>query len=272
MEREEVIKTIKSFGLSGYEAAAYATLLTLGVSKASDVCKDAGIPQSKIYEVLDSLVGKHLVEISEGRPKKFRALPPAVGLKRLIEEKEESLKRLKDKLAEIDASIKALAAYDVIEGVWAAKEKGLKDFIDRLCEMYTRSKQYTCVITRDFTWTPKLVETINACIKRGVEVRAIAMKDIDSDNYHRAKYFHEHGAKIRIYKTKVHPRIAVMDGMEVLIRLDQDPNKPRDFRFTSLYSADPSLVTIFDKYMKNLWSMAKPIDFDAVAKKLGIED
>jgi sugar-specific transcriptional regulator TrmB len=268
MERNEILEALRKFGLSAYEASAYTALVLLGPSKAGAVCKEAGVPQSKIYEVLDQLIDKQLVEFVGGRPKEFRALPPSVGLKNLIEDREKALEELKSRLSILDGSFKALASEEVIDGVWSAKERGLRDFIEKLSDMYDRTKKYAYLITRDFTWHPRLVDSVKACIKRGVKIKTVTMREIDEDNYHRAKYFQKCGVMIKFFKTDVHPRIIVVDGREVLIRLDQNPKKTRNFQFTSLYSADPSLVTVFDGYMKNLWRTAKPVNFEGIAKKL----
>ena len=66
--------------------------------------------------------------------------------------------------------------------------------------------------------------------------------------------------EIRIFETKLHPRIIVCDGKEVLIRLDRE-NKRERFHFDCIWSADPSLVKVMDTYMKSLWKMAKKADF-----------
>ena len=66
---------------------------------------------------------------------------------------------------------------------------------------------------------------------------------------------------MRVFETKMHPRIVLIDGKEVLLRLDYDPSKRSNFRFSALWSEDQSLVRVFDTYVKNLWKAAKPVDF-----------
>jgi len=49
-------------------------LLTIGEAKVLGITRKASVPQSKAYEVLDSLREKSFVELSEvERPKKYRA-------------------------------------------------------------------------------------------------------------------------------------------------------------------------------------------------------
>ena len=82
---------------------------------------------------------------------------------------------------------------------------------------------------------------------------------------HPAAYFFYKEKVIKVFKTEVHPRIVVVDGREVLIRVDHDPLKKK-FTFHSLWSEDLSLVKVFDAYMKTLWRIAEPIDFRKIPK------
>jgi len=251
---------LKKFGLSEYEALAYSTLLSLGSAKASIIGKDSGIPQSKVYEVLEQLANKQLVEFVGGRPKEFRAIPPQVALTNLLEERKSELKELEESIKLLQ-SIRPIRE-NVIEGIWTAKGKGLKEFVNRVCEMFDRVEKYAYVISRDFTFSPKLGEAVKNAVKRGATVRIIAMRGIDEKNYYQAKWYHSHKVQIRIFVTNVHPRIMVADGKEVLIRLDHNPIRQEKFPFTSLYSTDPALVKVFDSYMKSIWKSAKEVNLD----------
>jgi sugar-specific transcriptional regulator TrmB len=258
--RMEAKDLLKKFGLGEYEALAYSTLLSLGSGKASVIGKDSGIPQSKVYEVLEQLANKQLVEFVGGRPKEFRAIPPQVALTNLLEERKRELKELEESIKLLQ-SIKPVKQ-NVIEGIWTAKGRGLKEFVNRVCEMFSRVEKYAYVISRDFTYSPKLGEAVKECVRRGADVRIIAMKGIDEKNYYQAKWYYSNKVQIRIFVTNVHPRIMVADDKEVLIRLDHNPTKQERFPFTSLYSTDPALVKVFDSYVKSIWKSAKEVNLE----------
>jgi len=75
-KEREVVEMLRGYGLNCYEAKAYFALLAAGESKAGDVARKAGVPQSKVYDVLENLRGKGFVEQnSEARPKEYKALP-----------------------------------------------------------------------------------------------------------------------------------------------------------------------------------------------------
>jgi sugar-specific transcriptional regulator TrmB len=259
---EELIYLLKNFGLNEYEAKVYLTLVALGSSKVGAISKESKVPQSKIYQVLESLVGRGLVEYLGGRPKEFKALDPEVVLKNFSEEKERQIEEMRNLFKQMRPR------NGIIEGVWTMKGKGLMEFINRLSDMFDRTREYAYVITRDFTCTPRLAESVKNAIKRGVEIMTVTIKDIDERNYPGAKWLQSHGVKIKLFKTKIHPRIIVTDGEEALIRLDLDPTKEERFPFISLWSRNASLVMIFDYYVKNLWNAAEPVDFEKISVQI----
>ncbi len=69
----ELIETLKFFGLSEYEAKALIVLLSKGILTAKEISNLSGIPRTSVYDVMNSLISKGLVE-SFGKPLKFKAI------------------------------------------------------------------------------------------------------------------------------------------------------------------------------------------------------
>ena len=266
MERKDVLDTLSKFGMSEYEAKVYSTMVWLGPTKAGNISKESKVPQSKIYEVIDQLIEKQLVEFLGGRPKEFRAVPPQFALRTLIQNKERGITELRELVAQLNGCLKPSVSYEeVSEGIWVSKGRGFIEFFDRLSQMLENSRKYVYAITRDFSYSPQLREAVKNCKKRKVDLKIMGMGKIDDSNYYRAKWYDAHGIKLKIFKAEAHPRIVVADGKEVLIRLDHDPLKKK-FTFHSLWSEDAALVGVFDSYMKNLWKTAEIIDFSKIPK------
>ena len=266
MEKRDVLESLRHFGMNEYEAKVYSTMVSLGPTKAGNISREAKVPQSKIYEVLDQLIEKQVVEFLGGRPKEFRAIPPQFALRTLIQNREKDVSELKKIITQLNGFLKPNDTYEEIsEGIWVSKGKGYIEFFDKLSQMLEKSKKYAYALTRDFSYSAQLREAAKDCKRRHIDFRIIGMADIDDTNYYRIKWYDAHGIKVRIFPTQVHPRILVVDGKEVLIRLDHDPLKKR-FSFHSLWSEDPGLAKVIDEYMKNLWQLAKPIDFKKIPK------
>jgi sugar-specific transcriptional regulator TrmB len=260
MEKSEILKTLQSLGLNEYESRVYTSLAILGPSKAGDVSKHAEVPQSKIYDILETLMRKQMIEVFEDRPKEFRAVAPEVVIKNMIDEREQQLKFLKERANLVGSLLRpSTDEEDVLEGTWEQRGEKFMEVLNKLAEMLNRAENYVIDITRDFSSSQRFREAIRSCIKRKVKIMVISM-DINDENYYKAKWYYSNKIPIKIFETKVHPRILVVDGKEVALRLDSNPLKKR-FKFRSIWSADPSFVAVMDSYMKNMWKMAKPVDF-----------
>jgi sugar-specific transcriptional regulator TrmB len=74
-------KALETLGLTEYEAKAYISLIEKGTSTAGDLSECSEIPHSKIYEVLQRLEKRKLIQTQKGRPILFKALKPATAIK-----------------------------------------------------------------------------------------------------------------------------------------------------------------------------------------------
>lgn len=261
MKVEEIFGFLQKVGLNESEAKVYSTLSVTGPMKAGTISKESGVPQSKVYWVLEDLIEKQLVEVAEGKPKEYKAVDANVALKRLIEEKEKSANSLKIGLKEVGGYLQPIKSGKAMSGIWTVRGRNWIEFFNKACEMIERSKKYVYGVTRDYSRSAKLSELVETASKKGVKIRVIGMQEINEENYLKAKWYAEHGAELRIIESNLHPRIVLVDGREVLLRLDHEHSRKEGFPFSSIWSEDPSLVKVFDTYVKNLWEEAKEVDF-----------
>lgn len=146
-----LLESLKSLGLTKYEALVYIGLLRVAGATATEVHETSGVPRASVYPVLDRLVQKELVCVSHTTPKRFDAVPPDQGVENLmrrIESDAESARKalnalyrekgpegrggqeliwtiygeenIKTRLAEMfrsaERSVEVIAAYDLLEG------------------------------------------------------------------------------------------------------------------------------------------------------------
>ncbi len=88
---EKLMEDLKEFlndaNLSTYEISAFITLLyssSTNPPTAKEISTESNVPSGRIYEVLEELNTKGLVEIIESRPKKYKALTLNKALDNLI--------------------------------------------------------------------------------------------------------------------------------------------------------------------------------------------
>jgi predicted transcriptional regulator len=94
-------ESLKSLGLTKYEALVYIGLLKVSGATATDIHEISGVPRASVYPVLDRLIQKNLVSVSHATPKRFEAVPPEDGIDHLLEMVESDAARAKKMLSRI---------------------------------------------------------------------------------------------------------------------------------------------------------------------------
>ncbi|RLG88324.1 MAG: hypothetical protein DRO15_03090 [Thermoprotei archaeon] len=109
-KNKEILEFLEFIGLKGYEGKAYLALLSLGEATAPKISSKAGIPLPRIYDVLESLASKGLVEVKAGRPRIYKAVPPYIALNYYVRKYIEDIlalnKRVIEELNRLYGSIK----------------------------------------------------------------------------------------------------------------------------------------------------------------------
>ena len=255
MDKEVLISDLKEFGLSEYEAKAYLALTLHGQLTASGVTEKSKIPQSKVYGILKSLSGKFLVESWNGKPIKFKAIEPSIGLKKVLERRKMVIANLKEKSEMILEQIKPLKGFETENfGLWSSS--GKLACMEKAAEMLTRAKEFGYTTTSRFSRYPPLDGVYIAALKRGIKIRMLGTSKLDEARIARATWYARQGAEIRIFPMNVHPIIGIVDGKEVGIRIDNS-NTP-----DMIWSNNPALISVFETYFEDLWKKAKKFRFN----------
>ncbi|MBX3475548.1 MAG: TrmB family transcriptional regulator [Planctomycetes bacterium] len=102
MNREQWIQKLKKLGLSGYEAQVYLALLGETRAPASRVVRKSGVPQSKVYGALSSLIERGFAEQVLGDVKLYRGIPPQQAFENYRRQVEQQLAESQASMAELD--------------------------------------------------------------------------------------------------------------------------------------------------------------------------
>ena len=79
---ERILKILQDMGLAENEARVYSTLLSSGSMVAGDLMRNTSLRQPQLYDITASLERKGFVNIIDGRPKRYEAVPGEVVLDR----------------------------------------------------------------------------------------------------------------------------------------------------------------------------------------------
>jgi sugar-specific transcriptional regulator TrmB len=94
-----VIESLKSLGLTKYEALVYIALLKQDSATASEIHEISGVPRASVYTVIDQLLDKGLVSVSQSAPKRFAAISPDDAITRLTDHIKKDAQYARDSLS-----------------------------------------------------------------------------------------------------------------------------------------------------------------------------
>jgi len=92
---------LERLGLTEYECAALAEVLTLGRTTAPNLAEATGIPKARIYGVLDSLAEDGFVKVVPGRPKEYQPRPPDEILDRATENRRQAFEDFRHEIGDL---------------------------------------------------------------------------------------------------------------------------------------------------------------------------
>ena len=169
MNNKEILKEI---GLSDGEAIVYLALLKIGESQVNRIKNDTKIHRTTIYDFLDSLIKKGLVNyVIKNGVKFFKASDPS-HLENLLKEKKELLESIIPSLSKLSEFHKYSLKVEVYEGV-----EGIKLFFNRPLK---EDREFLGMGIDETKFSDKfkyIIESyIRKCIKLGVKERLITEK------------------------------------------------------------------------------------------------
>lgn len=80
--QKEFLTRLREFGLNTYESRLWIALLSRGTSTAGELSDIANVPRSRSYDVLEALQRKGFINVKQGKPIRYVAVPPEEVLER----------------------------------------------------------------------------------------------------------------------------------------------------------------------------------------------
>ncbi len=80
-----VVEALKTLGLTEYEAKVYSALVLFDRAEVKQVYEYLDAPKPSVYQSLRSLTDKGLVQAVNSKPAIYRATPPKIAVKHLVE-------------------------------------------------------------------------------------------------------------------------------------------------------------------------------------------
>jgi len=187
--RDRIVSRLKELELPTHEALIYLTLLTHSNMTASALCKETGIPDSKIYYALDGLSKKGMLIVQKGNPNIYLPMAPKDAVANL---KQQLTERLNEKIREADVLVDMLTP--VYESAAKPEElevayiiRGQKNIINRMKTLVAAArKEITIFISHPAVLIGLKESLVEAKEKRKVKLNIAMTREIfekeDSSN------------------------------------------------------------------------------------------
>ena len=172
---------LERLDLKEYEATALAHLLSAGRTTAPDVSEATGIPQARVYGVLDSLAEYGFIEVIPGRPKQYQPKSPEEILERAKENRrqryedycsdvedlrEEFLSEFRPRYEQADEDVSPAADLFHVVDVGDPSETETR-------QLYRNAEDAVYVITNSFAYFDDVEPAVTAALEADVPVSVL---------------------------------------------------------------------------------------------------
>jgi sugar-specific transcriptional regulator TrmB len=179
--RDRMVSRLKELELSTHEALVYVTLLTHPSMTAGMLCKETGIPDSKIYYALDGLSKKNMLIVQKGNPNVYLPIPPKEAIANLEQQLTETLN---EKIKEADLLVDVLAP--IYESAEKSEElevayiiRGQKNIINRMKALIETARKEVTIFISHPTVLRELEEPLKeAKERRNVKLNIAVTKEV----------------------------------------------------------------------------------------------
>lgn len=163
--QDAAVGLLEEFGLTEYRAKAFVALTRLGEGTAKEVSQVADIPQARVYDCMEALHERGLVDVQQSKPRLFRAVSVGEAVETLERRYDDRLTRLQSNLSRLEAPDTG----DEEPGVWVAE--GAESIADRMRELVDAADREVWVaLPEPALVTDDLVGALGAATDRGVDV------------------------------------------------------------------------------------------------------
>jgi sugar-specific transcriptional regulator TrmB len=172
--------SLTEMGLNEYQASALAFLMYLGETKATNLSKASGVPNARIYGILEELSQKGLVIVRPGRPALYAPMAPEEIADGLIADAREEIR---ERLTLVESNRKNFSsiASDVFLKGGSIKVRtplirivSVGDFsIEETRRLYRSARSDVLILTRAMEYLPQVIDELGDAVSRGIRIRVL---------------------------------------------------------------------------------------------------
>lgn len=116
---ERAVETLQQLDLTEYQARCFVALVRVSSATAKEVSRISDVPYTRVYNTVEDLQDRGLVEVQESDPREFRAIPADDAIRALRDEYESRLETAEQTLSELETADEAR-----YPGTWEIADRG----------------------------------------------------------------------------------------------------------------------------------------------------
>lgn len=224
--RATAVEQLEAFGLSAYAARTFVALSSLGTGTARDVSQVSEVPRTRVYDAIDELQDRGLVDVLESSPREFWAISAETTSRSFEQEMQNRTNLLRDSLSELEPVERTVEQ----RGVWTVD--GQRTITDRVLEFFEEAAEGIVYMTVEDLLTDDLIDGLSDAAERDVRIQlggvSADVQDRIQDDVPGAEMFES----LWLWSDTPAGRLMMVDGQKVLVSAlvngdDGDPSDPR---------------------------------------------
>ncbi|WP_136718379.1 TrmB family transcriptional regulator [Halorientalis salina] len=162
--RSAALEQLERFGLSGYAARTFVALASLGSGTARDVSQVSEVPRTQVYDAIDELHDRGLVDILQSSPKEFWAISADTASRTFKNELHRRTGILRTALNELEPVEHRVEQ----RGIWTVD--GQRAVTERIIEFFGNAEEEIVYKTSEDLLTDDLIDGLSEAAERGVSI------------------------------------------------------------------------------------------------------
>jgi HTH-type transcriptional regulator, sugar sensing transcriptional regulator len=246
-------KSMESLGLTNYEIRVYTALLFSGATTAAEISKKSGVPNSKIYDVLNNLYVRGWTYSDNLRPQNFFPKSPSTAVEAVMIEMENSIRSNKNVIINELMPIYEKTGLKEKPDIWVVS--GLYNIAAKVTEIIRSTKEELLIAI------PKIPENVIKSIQpilrelfeKGVKIIILASEETSEELLKAMSRV----ADIRL-KNSMFGGGVIGDSKQVLILLGEGKNdNNNNYDIIAIWAEHIGLASFAKDYFKYLWEDGK---------------
>lgn len=255
----------RELGLSSYEEDVYRSLLATGPATAAEISDISNVPRGRIYDVLNGLSARNVIQIRSNNPKQYAPVEPEAVIGILLTDRFQELKQEWNRLLGVADDLRTGFIHQSpqegsfwfgslgSENMTRVLQDHLKTVNDRLCMVVGPPYE-----NAEVSKYRSELETFSRSIETNIDVDLVCSLDmLDSVSEILPELVSERASNVEIRgRTHVPLSFDIIDQSRTTIEI-LHPQSDQE-RFGFLGTTDADLVTQLYDHFEHLWETSEP--------------